>query len=395
MPKRIALAALVAVLAFAIFITSSAFSCISADTDRCNTQFGARVARAGKQNALLELYSAKHGAQLQKDLQQFVIAAHDPSNLPPSNTPPQTGNNDPTNSVVPQGTWTYISPKTKVWYRVNDSIRRLTVMVEANHEPGLEIAVYGPEQLNDKDSAPIGRATKGNGYDFWWSGTLHTKGSWRIRIENANDFSLPFKLQTKTMTDNGVEYIPSLINESTNQVTTPVHVAPSQPVSVAPPKPAAPPVAEPMPSGDSPFTARKPNGDWIFIQPGQTLWYSVRVLQRLNFWVDTGGQQGIDLAIYGPGTTDFNSKPVGRGSKNGNERHDLFWTGRVPDGGIWYARVTNHNQASLPISVNYAIVKSRIRDFCTSCHGNEFDFETCDSKDPKFCEEVLPGKLKQ
>ncbi len=154
--------------------------------------------------------------------------------------------------------------------------------------------------------------------------------------------------------------------------------------------------AAPMPSGDSPGTARTPDGSTAFLSPGQSLWFKMESLQRLYIWADTGGADRIELAIYGPGTTDFwGTKPIGTGSKNRNEGHDLFWTGRAPGGGVWYARVSNYNDASVPVSVNFERVKSRIKDFCTSCHGDEFDFETCDSKDPKFCEEFLPSLLKQ
>jgi hypothetical protein len=118
--------------------------------------------------------------------------------------------------------------------------------------------------------------------------------------------------------------------------------------------------------------------------------------QRLYVWVDTGGQLGIELAIFPPGTTDFwGKKPVGLGSKNRNEGHDLFWTGRAPGEGDWYARVTNKTDISIPIVVDFTRVNSRLKDFCTSCHGNEFDFETCESNDPAFCEEFLPDQLKQ
>lgn len=154
--------------------------------------------------------------------------------------------------------------------------------------------------------------------------------------------------------------------------------------------------AAPMPSGDSPGAARTPDGSSAYLAPGASLWFKMESLQRLYVWADTGGADGIELAIYSPGTTDFwGTKPVGVGSKNRNEGHDLFWTGRAPGGGTWYARVTNHSGAAVPVSVDFERVKSRIKDFCTSCHGDEFDFETCDSKDPKFCEEFLPSLLKQ
>lgn len=154
--------------------------------------------------------------------------------------------------------------------------------------------------------------------------------------------------------------------------------------------------AAPMPAGDNPGSARTPDGSTAFIDPGASLWFKMESLQRLYVWADTGGVQNIELAIYSPGTTDFwGQKPIGVGSKNKNEGHDLFWTGRAPGGGTWYARVTNYNNNSVPVSVNFERVKSRIRDFCTSCHGEEFDFETCDSKDPKFCDEFLPSLLQK
>lgn len=403
--------AMIASVLFSLFLTTATFGCIPTEDGKCAvTKPALQVPVASNPATAISVPAPqplavpqpakavsvkpaqKNQAVLKKDLLQF---AKRPAVAPPA--APPADNTDTSIAVVPQDTWVYIGPHTTVWFRVGDELRRLSVSVDAGHQSGLEMSVYSPELGDVLNSDPTGRGTAIKGKDLYWSGAARGKGAWYVKLKNTLDFSIPYNLVTSTVTDSGVEYRPLVTYAfGTGDSANTVKVAASKPAA-----PPAPPVSQPAAAvvthgADNPGAAQEPNGSMEYIAPGQSLWYKMFTRQRLYVWADTSGQPGIELAIFAPGTTDFwGTKPIGVGSKNKNEGHDLFWTGRAPGSGTWYARVTNKTNTSMPITVNFERVKSRLKDFCTSCHGDEFDFETCDSKDPAFCEEFLPSLLQQ
>ena len=147
------------------------------------------------------------------------------------------------------------------------------------------------------------------------------------------------------------------------------------------------PVALPVLTGENPSLAMTPAGDWQYIPARSFVWYKISDggLQ-LTLWIDANGMQGLAMDIYAPDQTDW-SKPIGRGSFNKFEPHDLFWTGRTRARGDWYAMVRNTNNFAIPYSLNYSRSKHSVADRCSSCHGQEIEWDRCFSAG-SFCEDL-------
>jgi hypothetical protein len=145
-----------------------------------------------------------------------------------------------------------------------------------------------------------------------------------------------------------------------------------------------------LPTGVTPEQAKEPSGEWQYLASNTSVWYKIADggLQ-LTIWVDANGMGGLALAIYAPGQQDLYGTPIGRGSFNRFEPHDLFWTGRTRAYGTWYAVVTNHNSSAVPFSLNYARSKHSVADRCSSCHGQDIEWERCVSAPgSSFCEDL-------
>lgn len=111
------------------------------------------------------------------------------------------GSLDPYNAPAPSGTQAYINPRSSVWYSANDRGRRLSIWMNANHQGGLEVAIYAPDQADVWNTRPIGVAAPGQGFDFFWTGRSRMKGTYRIRVTNLNDFSVPYTLGAQAVSD--------------------------------------------------------------------------------------------------------------------------------------------------------------------------------------------------
>ncbi|MBI4673544.1 MAG: hypothetical protein HY741_17970 [Chloroflexi bacterium] len=127
-----------------------------------------------------------------------LAAARPPA---PAPAPVLPGSPDPYNAPTPSGAEVYIQPHTAVWYSVEDRGRRLSIWMNANHQSGLELAIFGPDQQDVWSSRPTGKAAPGQGFDFFWTGRSRFKGTWRLRVTNTNDFSVPYTLGTQTISD--------------------------------------------------------------------------------------------------------------------------------------------------------------------------------------------------
>lgn len=122
--------------------------------------------------------------------------------------------------------------------------------------------------------------------------------------------------------------------------------------------PTATPTLDPR-RGDSPYSALEMTDTWKKLASGASLWFKAgketSYPLRGSVWVDApvdeNGRRGLSLAIYSPEqVNDLNALtiPKGRGSYNKIEpRSALFWKGGSPNGGIWYAYLTNNN--SFPV----------------------------------------------
>lgn len=111
------------------------------------------------------------------------------------------GSRDPYNAPAPSGTEVYVQPHSTIWYSADDRGRRLSIWMNANHQSGLEVAIFAPDQTDLWNTRPIGVAASGQGFDFFWTGRSRMKGTYRIRITNTNDFSVPYTLGAQAVSD--------------------------------------------------------------------------------------------------------------------------------------------------------------------------------------------------
>jgi hypothetical protein len=125
-------------------------------------------------------------------------AAPEPVHMP---APVQPGSPDPYNAPAPSATQVYIPAHATVWYSVSDRGRRLTMWIDANHQSGLAMYIYGPDQQDVWNARPVGKAAPGDGHDFFWTGRSAFKGFWRIRLINTNDFAVPYTFTATAVSD--------------------------------------------------------------------------------------------------------------------------------------------------------------------------------------------------
>lgn len=124
-----------------------------------------------------------------------------------------------------------------------------------------------------------------------------------------------------------------------------------------------------LPSGDSPANAIPADDKWMTIAPGAGVWLKMNNGRAtiLDLWLDANGQGGLSLFVYAPDISaglNVNTKPTGRGTSNRFEpSHDLIWRGQSPNGGTWYALVTNGS--SIPVSYKVGFVRTAVVRECS------------------------------
>jgi hypothetical protein len=129
--------------------------------------------------------------------------------------------------------------------------------------------------------------------------------------------------------------------------------------------------------GTSPGDALEPTDDWRTVDPGGNIWYRLGKginRQHLDVWLDANGKDGIGFAVYSPEQMNgwsASTPPKGRGTSNKvDTRHDLWWVGQAPAGGIWYVLVTNKSAAPISYKVGYNQIQAAQRD----CSGPYWEY---------------------
>jgi hypothetical protein len=151
-----------------------------------------------RQNERLAQKLAQQQAAARLAAQRAAAAAQP---VPAAPAPAIPGSLDPYNAPAPSATEVYIKPLSSVWYSADDRGRRLSIWMNANHQSGLEVAIYAPDQTDVWNTRPIGVGAPGQGFDFFWTGRSRMKGTYRIRITNTNDFSVPYTLGAQAVSD--------------------------------------------------------------------------------------------------------------------------------------------------------------------------------------------------
>lgn len=405
--KRVFLIGVLAAVLFSLFLTTATFGCPAEDGNTCGTTQLYDPAPIPTQPAIQAPIPIEPGVQvpvppkpvttnhikplgqsqtiLKKNLLQFA------NRTKAAAAPPQVSNEESTITVVPQDTWIYIGPHTTVWFRVGETLRRLSVSVDAHHMQGMQMSVYSPELQDVLNSDPTGRGTAESGHDLWWSGVSRGKGPWYVKVRNDNDISIPYNLTTSTVTDSGVEYRPDVTYAfGTGDGAKTVKVVNSKPAA-PPAQPAAASVPQPpKPGSADPYNAPMPSGTWFYVEPHTSVWYAISDRgRRLNVWMDADRNSGLVMAVYGADVQDVWSRhPTGQGAPGGG--HAYFWTGRSRFKGTWKIRITNPSDVSVPYNLAAANISDKIGDLCRDCHGGSIDdaeFGRCEHSG-SFCDDL-------
>ncbi len=107
----------------------------------------------------------------------------------------------PFDAIAPDDAWRTIDPSANVWYKIGEGInpQHFEVWLDAWGKPGLEFAVYSPEQMNNwsPDTPPKGRGTQNKAdmsHDLWWIGQAPAGGTWFVRVISRSTFPLAYKI---------------------------------------------------------------------------------------------------------------------------------------------------------------------------------------------------------
>lgn len=119
----------------------------------------------------------------------------------PAPAPAIPGSPDPNNAPEPTGAWVTVPPQTSMWYSISDRKRRLNIWMDVNHQPGLTLSIYGPDQQDVWSAKPVGRGTPDQGHDFWWTGRARMKGFWKIRVTNTTPNPMLYSLTAKSVSE--------------------------------------------------------------------------------------------------------------------------------------------------------------------------------------------------
>lgn len=109
--------------------------------------------------------------------------------------------NGPADAIDPADAWDTIQPGASIWYKVDrPQNSNLTLWLDANSNPGVQMAIYSPDQIADLGTVPPkGRATPNkldNRHDQWWVGQSPSGGTWYGVVTNHTTSALAYKVGT-------------------------------------------------------------------------------------------------------------------------------------------------------------------------------------------------------
>jgi hypothetical protein len=99
--------------------------------------------------------------------------------------------------------------------------------------------------------------------------------------------------------------------------------------------------------GASPESGIAPTCTYQPLAAGASVWLKIPYTfdNRLQFTLDAYGLDGVDFAVY---DSPAAANPVGIGTYDANEPHDLNWEGQQLQNGFYYVLVSNSNPYSVP-----------------------------------------------
>ena len=104
--------------------------------------------------------------------------------------------NSPLDALLPNGDWQTLGAGATVWYRIgtaNEGGVHMDVWLESSLTGGVDMAIYGPDQLNNLAGPPAGHGTrsKSDPARLNWSGggSNRVSGNWFARVTNHNSVS--------------------------------------------------------------------------------------------------------------------------------------------------------------------------------------------------------------
>lgn len=117
------------------------------------------------------------------------------------------------------GEWETIAPGQQIWYRINNENNfYLDIWMDTYGRPGVNFAVYSPDQVNNLSAAtvPKGRsaAIKNDPtHDWWWKGA-QAMGIWHVLVTNTTTMPIQYRIGYKQATEERIcrsywEYLPT------------------------------------------------------------------------------------------------------------------------------------------------------------------------------------------
>lgn len=241
--------------------------------------------------------------------------------------------------------------------------------------------VWTPERLHqwqaqkdgDDEVQPVGRGSADDNTpgDYFWGGKLYQTGTYYVRVTNesaaASHYMLRIEGQNVRVTTNQTPLVPSMNNEEVkaeialqNEETLVTETSEQKEAAV----------------GTSPNNALRVRGQWIALEPSESVWYAFEYgieleevenkddddddnnkeykvdAPRASIWLDSLDHAGINFEVWTPELlqqwqvqkdgSDY-VHPVGRGSQDDNTPGDYFWSGEFYQSGIYYVKVTNNS----------------------------------------------------
>ncbi len=143
-------------------------------------------------------FTRPNAVQTRSPLARAAVSIVQPTPMPAPVAAVKRGRG-PGDAIDPGDKWDTIQPGATVWYKMDRPRNsNLTVWLDANGNPGVQMAIYSPEQIADLGTVPPkGRATPNkldNRHDQWWVGQSPSGGTWYAVVTNLTNAALAYKV---------------------------------------------------------------------------------------------------------------------------------------------------------------------------------------------------------
>lgn len=257
--------------------------------------------------------------------------------------------------------------------------------------------VWTPERLRqwqvqkdgDDEVQPVGRGSEDDNTpgDYFWAGEFYESGTYYVKVTNESHAASYYTLyiEGKNVKPTTKQAEMSMQSEEAHAEAPAESKKPSESETTEEkPAPAKEEVA--AQGGTRPDNALTPRGQWMALEPGESVWYALEYSalyeevenddgdkeyridpSQVSIWLDSeSGQGGTNFEVWTPELLrqwqmqqdgDDEVTPVGRGSEDDNTPGDYFWSGTFYESGTYYVKVTNESFQKSYHTLNIKIVE--------------------------------------